>query len=135
MSEEVLKEKVLLTFVNLKDCFKFLGDNVESSSLWEFYPMPQFTEGRGEEGENCEIIYINRISEYSFIKRDDTGILVRLDAEANLGDKLRIRFIRDSQEENILFQYNKVEDCYDASIPGGTLLETKFEIVEVLDEN
>lgn len=85
------------------------------ANLWSFVPEPQFAAARGQNSNDMQI-FVNQISEYSFISLQGDNLIVRLDVEYFKNEKYEAVYYENGKEKIYPFLYNEVEECLEVVI-------------------
>lgn len=135
--EDYASGKILFRMEKAADGFRMLVEKIKgrADSLWDFYPAPQMAFSRGDKAERGAAIYENASSEYSMIQIDEQGLLIRLDEEDYQGDRLSLKVVRGDGDSIMPFTYNEEEGSFDVFVSGRIEPGTRFEILEVSDED
>lgn len=105
------------------------------AACWEFLHIPQLAMARGSSSRQKADMYVNKDSEYSFIKYEGDKIMIQLDAEAFPVDHLTVLLTAQGSEEEYPFSYNEETECYQAVIDCEKMTEDAIlEVVDTEDE-
>lgn len=128
-----IKYKLINTINGLKGV---IGERQEqTNNLWNFYSTMQTVPGRGHQVSNDSQIMRNEVSQYSYIEKTSSGLLIRLDGTEFDVSNLHLIYIVDDVSTSFSFVYNKDLECYDVVIEGEIPIGAEIQIVEVSNED
>lgn len=142
--ETVLKRKLDKTVTEIK--YKLINTinglkgvlwerQEQTHNLWNFYPTMQTVSGRGHKVSYDSQIMRNEVSQYSYIEKTSSGILIRLDGTEFDISNLQLIYIVDNVSTSFSFVYNKDLECYDVVVEGEIPIGAEIQIVEVSNED
>lgn len=126
----------LLTIRLIEDHLRISCERATVDGLsWEFIRVPQTAAVRGEQEQPEFEYFVNRISEFSCIKREGNKVRIQLDGDIFPVDRLKVCVTTDEMRRFYEFQYEEALECYTVVLDDAMLTEDSvIEIVEVCYE-